>query len=194
MDLTASIAAKSDQWNAEDLIAAPVTVTIDRVSAGSAEQPVDVHLVETPGKAYRPSKSMRRILVAAWGADTSVYPGRRITLYREPSIKFGAEAVGGIRLSHLSHIDKPLKIALTVTRGKREAFTVQPLADTAPVIPTATPEQLREVVALLKARGITEAADCLAFISDHVHRPIASSKDLNRAEASALIGELGGGA
>jgi hypothetical protein len=39
--------------------------------------------------------------------------------------------VGGIRVSHLSHIDKPLTIALTVTRGKRAPYVVQPLpADT----------------------------------------------------------------
>lgn len=40
-------------------------------------------------------------------------------------------AVGGIRVRALSHIDKPLTVALTVTRGKRAPFTVQPIkADT----------------------------------------------------------------
>jgi len=192
MDLTASIVPDSTQINAEDLLTGPRTFTITGVSAGNAEQPVNISLAEVPDRVYRPSKSMRRVLVAAWGADSSAYIGRRMTLYREPTIRFGKDEVGGLRLSHMSHIPGPLKIALTVSRGKREPFVVQPLADTAPVIPTATPEQLREIVALLKARGITEAADCLAFISDHVHRPIASSKDLDRAEASALIGELGG--
>lgn len=127
MDMTASIIPKSDQLNADDLMTGPITVTIDKVSAGSAEQPVDVFLVEFPGRAFRPSKSMRRVMVAAWGANTAAYTGQRMTLYREPTIKFGRDEVGGIRISHLSGIDKPLKIALTVSRGKREPFIVAPL-------------------------------------------------------------------
>lgn len=129
MDLTESIAPKSDQLNADDLMAGPVTVTIKEVAKGTPEQPVDVHLVEFPGRAYRPSKSMRRVMVLAWGPEASAYAGRRITLYRNPEITFGREAVGGIEISHLSHIPKPLTVALTATRGKRKSFTVQPLPD-----------------------------------------------------------------
>lgn len=127
MDLSKSIEPKSDQLNADDLMAGPVTVTIAGVSAGTAEQPVNVELVEYPGRAYRPSKSMRRVMVAAWGKDASVYAGRRLTLYRNPDIKFGREVVGGIEISHVSHIDKPLQVSLTATRGKRRPFKVEPL-------------------------------------------------------------------
>lgn len=127
MDMTATIAPKSDQLNADDLISGPITVTVAEVAAGSPEQPVDVRLVEFPGRAYRPSKSMRRILVSAWGAEASTYTGRRITLYRNPEIMFGRDKVGGIEISHLSDIDKPLIVALTATRGRRKNFTVQPL-------------------------------------------------------------------
>lgn len=129
MDLTESIAPKSDQLNADDLMAGPVTVTIREVARGSAEQPVDVHLEEFPGRAYRPSKSMRRVLVLAWGPEASAYAGRRITLYRNPEITFGKDKVGGIEISHLSHLTKPLTVALTAMRGKRKNFTVQPLAE-----------------------------------------------------------------
>ncbi|MDF9748670.1 hypothetical protein [Arthrobacter sp. ES3-54] len=127
MDLTESIAPKSDQLNADDLMAGPVTVTIAEVAKGTPEQPVDVHLVEFPGRAYRPSKSMRRVMVSAWGAEASTYAGHRLTLVRNPEITFGRDKVGGIEISHLSHIDKPLTIALTATRGKRKNFTVAPL-------------------------------------------------------------------
>jgi len=127
MDLTETITPKSDQINAEDLLAGPRTFTIERVNAGSSEQPVNIHLVEFPGRPYRPSKSMRRVMVSAWGKDTTPYAGRRITLYRDPSVKFGGEEVGGIKISHLSHIDKQLRIPLTVTRGKRLPHTIDPL-------------------------------------------------------------------
>ena len=129
MDLSDSIAPRSDQWNADDLIAGPVTVTIADAKPGAAEQPVDILLVETPKRAYRPSKSMRRVIVAAWGKQSTVYAGRSLTLYRNPDITFGGEKVGGIEISHMSHIDKPLTLALTRSRGKRTPFTVQPLRE-----------------------------------------------------------------
>jgi len=132
MDLTESIAPKSDQLNADDLISGPVTVTVQEVVQGTSEQPVDVRLVEFPGRAYRPSKSMRRVMVMAWGAEASTYAGRRITLFRNPEITFGRDKVGGIEIIALSHIEKPLTVALTATRGKRKSFTVQPLAEPAP--------------------------------------------------------------
>ena len=127
MDLTETIAPKSDQLNADDLMAGPVTVTISEVTKGSAEQPVDVQLIEFPGRAYRPSKSMRRILVSAWGPQASTYAGRRLTLVRNPEITFGRDKVGGIEIAAMSDLDKPLTVALTTTRGKRKAFTVAPL-------------------------------------------------------------------
>lgn len=128
MDLTQSIEPRSDQVNSDDLITGPITYTIREVVQGKAEQPFDFLLVETE-RAYRPSKTMRRVIVNAWGADAANYAGRRLTLYREPSIKFGGQTVGGIRISHMSHIDKRLEVMLQVTRGKRETFVVQPLAE-----------------------------------------------------------------
>jgi hypothetical protein len=130
--MTASIAPRSDQINAEDLITGPCTVTITDVTRGTTEQPVDIVTVEFgPGRPYKPSKTMRRLLVIAWGTDASAYIGRRITIYRDPDITFGRDRVGGIRISHLSHIDKRLEIALAVTRGRRATFTVEPLKDAA---------------------------------------------------------------
>jgi len=127
MDITDTIAPKSDQLNAEDLLAGPRTFTVEKVTAGSAEQPVDIHLMEFPGRPFKPSKTVRRLLVAAWGPEASNYTGRRMTLYRDPAVKFGGMDVGGIRVSHLSDIDKRIQVALTVTRGKRSLFTVEPL-------------------------------------------------------------------
>jgi len=133
MNLTESIAKKTDQQNFENYASGPKTVTISAVKAGTAEQPIEIHLVEFPGQPYKPSKSMRRVLVAAWGVESSAYPGRRITLFGDPSVRFGPDVVGGIKISHLSHIDKPVTTDLTVSKGKRKNYTVKPLA--APVQP-----------------------------------------------------------
>ncbi len=129
MDLSDTIVPRSDQINADDLLPGPRTVTIIDVKPGAAEQPVDVILAETPGRAYRPSKSMRRVMVAAWGIESTAWVGKRLTIYCDPEITFGRDKVGGIRISHLSGIAKPLKVALTVTRGKRSTCVVDPLPD-----------------------------------------------------------------
>jgi hypothetical protein len=131
MNLTESIAPRSDQINADDLVGGPITYTVREVREGVAESPFDFQLVETE-RAYRPSKTMRRVIVAAWGPEAANYAGRRLTLYREPSIKFGGQTVGGIRVSHMSHIDQRVEVMLQVTRGKREKFAVDPLPDAAP--------------------------------------------------------------
>jgi hypothetical protein len=128
MDLTESIIPKSDQLNADDLIAGPQTFTVREVKKGAAEQPVDIMLAETD-RAYRPSKSMRRVLVSAWGREGTEYAGHKLTLYRDPEVTFGRDKVGGIKISHLSHIDGPLSIMLTATRGSRKPHNVAVLVD-----------------------------------------------------------------
>jgi hypothetical protein len=132
MDLTDSIAPRSDQMNAEDLLTGPRTFTVTEVRKGSsAEQPVSIYLAEFPSdRPFKPSKTVRRLIVSAWGKETDVYPGRRLTLYRDPDVTFGKDKVGGIRVSHMSHIDKRITLALTTTRGKRAPFIVEPLPDT----------------------------------------------------------------
>jgi hypothetical protein len=129
-DMTESIVPKSDQLNAEDMLTGPRTVTITEVRRGSTEQPVEVVLAEFgPGRPFKPSKTVRRIMVGAWGADASAYVGKRMTIYRDPAVRFGGMDVGGLRVSHMSDLKKPMTLALTVSRGKRAAYVVQPLAD-----------------------------------------------------------------
>jgi len=129
MDMSAHVAPKSDQMNADDLIAGPRTITITKVSGtGNAEQPVAVSFEGDNGKPYKPGKSMRRVMIAAWGADAAKYVGRRMTLYCDPAVSFGGMKVGGIRISHMSDIARDLTMALTVTKAKRAPFTVAVLA------------------------------------------------------------------
>ena len=129
MNISETIAPRSDQINAEDLLTGPRDIEIVDVRRGTTEQPVWIITKEFgPERPYKPSKTMRRVLVAAWGPDASIFPGRRIRIYRDPDIMFGRERVGGIRISHLSHIDERLELSLTVTRGRRQVFVIEPLA------------------------------------------------------------------
>lgn len=131
MDISDTITPKSDQLNFEDFVTGPATVTVTKVSQGSAEQPVNIHVAEFD-RPFKPSKTVRRIIVAAWGKETVNYTGRRMTLYGDPSVKWAGQAVGGIRVSALSHIDKRLSLTLQESKGKRKLYVVEPLPTDAP--------------------------------------------------------------
>lgn len=191
MDMTPTLAAKSNQLTTDDLIAGPLTITITRVSAGSPEQPVAIGYEGDDGKPWHPCKSMRRVLVAAWGADASQYVGRRVTLVRDPEVMYGGIKVGGIRLSHLSDLDGPLSIALTVTRQKRAPYRVQPLAAVAPPAapPAPAPDPVAAALTVCQALGLTELG--LAAFCDRVSSGQASTLAQLPAETLARIIESG---
>lgn len=132
-DMSPVIVPKSDQVNSDDLIAGPITITIRDVQIkGGQEQPVSVYF-DGSDKAFRPCKSMARVMVAVWGADSKKYLGRSLTLYRDPTVKWAGVEVGGIRISHMSHMDGPMTMALTATKGSRKPYTVHPLSATLPI-------------------------------------------------------------
>jgi hypothetical protein len=158
MDLTQTIVARSDQLNADDLLSGPRTFTITDVRRGDPEQPVSIVLAEFPdNRPFKPSKTVLRILVHAWGKETDDWPENpRMTLYRDDKVKWAGQEIGGIRVSHLSHIDKRLKVALAESKGKKTLHVVDPLPADAPVSPTVSPDTLAELTATFERKGIPE--------------------------------------
>lgn len=158
MDISNTLAPNSDQLDAIDLATSgPRIFTIEKVSKGNAEQPVNIHLVEFP-RVWRPGKSMRRVLAACWGTDASLWAGRRVELFCDPDVQFGGKSVGGTRIKRLSHIDAAKKIPLLVTRGKSATYTVTPLPDESPA----------DRVAALRAEWKTAGPDRKAAIEAEV--------------------------
>lgn len=146
-DMNSVIVPKSDQWNADDFIGGPRTFTIADVAISpGADQPVAIKFENGEGKVWRPCKSMSRVLVHGWKADARAYVGRSVTLYRDPKVKWGGMEVGGIRISHMTDIDRAMNVALTETKGKRAPFTVKPMPapSGAPVVATPDPALLSE--------------------------------------------------
>lgn len=131
MSLMDTIAPKSDQINYDDLMHGAVTVKVTGLAAGSAEQPVIIKISDAAtGEAmrdFKPCKSMRRVLIAAWGDKGKDWIGKSMTLYGDASVKFGGVEVGGIRISHMSGIASDLRMKLTTTRSKRAEYIVQVL-------------------------------------------------------------------
>ena len=127
-DMRPVIVAKSDQLTADDLISGPRTITVTHVViTPEAEQKVSVFFDGDEGKPYRSCKSMSRVMVHVWGPDAAIYSGRSMTLYRDPNVKWGGMAVGGIRISHMSHMEREQTIALMETAKKKKLFRVLPL-------------------------------------------------------------------
>lgn len=125
-NLRDTIIPKSDQLNAEQLLGREITVTITGVARGaSEEQPVTLHYAGDEGRPYKPCKSMRKVLIFAWGDDGHEWVGKSMTLYNDPDVKFGGVKVGGIRIRSLSHIERDLALSLTATRGKKENYVIK---------------------------------------------------------------------
>lgn len=154
MDITDTLAPKSEQMDAIDLHhSGPRVFTVEKVTAGAADQPVHVHLLEFP-RAWRPSKSMRRVLADCWGKEASEWTGHRLKLWCDPRVAFGGQEVGGIRILAVSHIDKPKSVPLIVTRGKTAMYKVDPLVEDPP--PLVSSETLAALRVLFDKRGIAE--------------------------------------
>lgn len=128
LDMRDTVKPKSDQLNSDDLIGRTMTIKITEVTGNdSPEQPVSIHFEGDGGKPYKACKSMRRVLIHAWGHEAKNYVGRSLTIYCDPGVKFGGLEVGGIRISHMSHIDKPMVMALTASKANKKPYQVKPL-------------------------------------------------------------------
>ena len=189
MDITETLAPNSDQLDAVDLLGGPRTFTIAKVSKNSSpDQPVNVTLAEFP-RVWRPSKSMRRVLAAGWGADASQWTGRRVTLYCDTRVKFGGEEVGGTRISHLSHIDKAMKVPLIVTRGKSQVYTVQPLVEKPALKATTAGADIDALAKAFEAAGVAQNL-WLDYCANVAGRTITAPTDLTADEGRKVIDAL----
>ena len=126
IDVSDTIIAKSDQLNADDLISGPITITITEVNKPGGDQPINIKY-QGGRVPFKPCKTVRRILVKAWGKDASTWTGRQMTLFNDANVKWAGRAVGGIRVSHLSHIASDMDISLTETRGSKKGHVIKKL-------------------------------------------------------------------
>jgi len=142
-----TVQPKSDQLNYDDVATAPITVKVVTLKAGSQDQPV---IIEIEGqRPYKPCKSMRRVLIACCGDRGKDWVGKSMTLCGDPSVRFGGVEVGGIRITHVSGIDKPVRLLLTTARSKRAEYVVQPLRPARPETAANDPDVERQVKEVL---------------------------------------------
>ena len=199
MNMLEAIAPKSDQINAEDLVGRTITVTVREVTIRAGqEQPISVALEET-NKVFRPCKTTARLMVGGWGPDPSKYAGKKMTLYRDPSVKWGGVATGGIRISHMSHLDAPLVMALAENKKNRKVHTVQPLqAEKQPEAPQkgrqTAEEWAAEHIAGIHGAQDADAIDALQKASERAMAKLATGNPELHGQIEAAyakrLGEL----
>jgi len=125
-NLRDTITPNSSQLNADDLINTTKVITVTAVKRGSnKDQPILIEYENMEGRPFIPCKSMRRILISCWGENGSDWVGRTMRLYCDENVKFGGVKIGGIRISHLSDIEKSMKVMLSTSRGKRAELDIQ---------------------------------------------------------------------
>lgn len=187
--LLPTIQAKSDQLNADDLIGGPRTVTVTRVKVNTSDdQPVWIFFEGDDGKPFKPCKTVRRLLIQVWGDNADEYAGRSMTLFLDPNVKYGGMAVGGIRVSHVSHIDGPRKFFLAETRGKKKQHTVHPIKaqprQQMPAEPDAT--DLQAALSALDAADSIEALVSVWKANTDLHTvtEFVTRKDARKADLS----------
>lgn len=157
MDIRFAMAPNSQQLNNDDFLVSDATYTVKDVTVGTDDQKLFIHLVEVPGRTYRPGKTMTRLLGLAWGEESDNWIGRRIRFYRDASVKYGKEETGGIRINGLSHINKPVSKTQTAGAGKGKTYIAEPLPNVDPAI-QAHIDAIQQAVTLDNLRAAFFAA------------------------------------
>lgn len=125
----ADLQAKSDQLNAVDFARPMIFKAVKVDYKPKQPQPVAIHMEGYPGRPYKPCKSMLRGLVRALGEDTDNWNNRLYELFCDPTVKWAGEEIGGIRISAISGIDKPVDFPVQLNKSKRKMHTFKVLAD-----------------------------------------------------------------
>lgn len=187
-DITDTLKADSTQLNAIDFppgTSRTYTVESVRVVPSAKDRPVNIRLAEDPdGREFRPSKGMRRILAACWGPDSDTWVGRRFTVYADPSVRYAGKSIGGLKVSHVSHIDVAKKLPLRESESVTTIHTVQPLVE---ATPTVEPIEVRidKAVKWFASKNVPASS-----LEAHVGSPVNEWTDADLETLTAARGEL----
>lgn len=133
-----TLEAKSDQLNATDIMGIDLVIRIrDAQLTNSKEQPLAIYFDGDNNRPWKPSKGMRRVLAAGWGAETENLIGKSVKLYFDPSVKYAGKEVGGIRIKAMSDIDqRGMVVVEAVNRQQRVPVHVEYLNTEQPDYPS----------------------------------------------------------
>lgn len=188
-DISATLVSNSTQLDNVDLLGGARVFTITGVTMNEgAEQPLSIALAEYP-RPWKPGVTMRRLLSEMWGAESDVWIGRKVRLFRDDKVTFGPQATGGTRISHASHLDKKVEVTLPISKGKFGKFVVEPLKDDAQQAPAeSTADRAAKAVDWFAGKNVA-----LSNLEAHVGKPIAEWDDSDLAELKSNADSIVGG-
>jgi len=179
-DLRGTIVPKSDQLNSEQLMAGPITVTVRDVSIGSDDQPLVIHHDKDAQRPFKPCKTMRKVLLHAWGPDGREWAGKSMTLFNDPTVRFGGAEVGGIRISHLTDIPADIEVRLTATKGKKALHTIRRMPK-----PTEVSEDLQNAAQTASRDGVAAYRAWFTAQPPAIKKALQASGDHDKCKAAA---------
>ena len=132
-----TLEAKSDQLNATDIMGINLVIRIrDAQLTSSKEQPLAIYFDGDNNRPWKPSKGMRRVLAAGWGAETENLIGKSVKLHFDASVKYAGKEVGGIRIKAMSDIDqRGIVVVEAINRQQRIPVNVEYLDTSLPPYP-----------------------------------------------------------
>jgi hypothetical protein len=187
-DISHTIVAKSDQLNADDLIGKEaVDITVSRVSVGTGDQPINIYYGDD-NRPYKPCLSMRRVLAHFWGSESDNWVGKKMTIYRDPSVKWAGQEYGGIRIKAMEGLSKAQTVSLQATKGKKVIYTVEPFVESAKPKPKAPP-----IISVIKAFKAAETVEVLKekYQKSQTFDELMDDQEIEEAYV-ARLGELEG--
>ena len=135
MNIREFVTIKSDRLNYENFIMGAKEFTISKLAkkTDQGKARLLIYFEGYESTPYWPSLGMIKCLSSpdGWGdAPFSDWIGRRMTLFGEPTVVYAGKEIGGIQISHISHIKGEYSTKITLRRGMRIDFTIEPLATT----------------------------------------------------------------
>ena len=133
-DIAPTLVGDSNQLSKADLMDGPQTFTVTRVDINLSDKkrPTTIHLAEAPGKPYKPSLGMRKLIAKGWGKSSKEYVGRRLTLFHNPDVLWQGKREGGVEVCAMSHIEAPFTIQVAVNAKQAKTVKVEVIPDSAP--------------------------------------------------------------
>ncbi len=187
------IAPVSDRLCGDDLIAGPRTIKftdVRTIEGDRGKKQFCIRFEGDNGRPWYPCKTMARAMVLAWSiTDESQMVGKSVRVYRDPDVDFGNEkGIGGVRISHMSHLPKAAMMKLTVSQGKKGQFTFTPLpTDVAATAPKSDVEQWADKF-MSRAKACNTDAELNALVSKEL-KWLDKLPDLLRADCDTAVSE-----
>lgn len=128
------IEIKTDQLNYEHFLGGSITFKVSRIGSkkDQGKKKLLIYMEGHEGTPFVPCMGMIKCLSSpdGWGEKLADWVGRSITLFGDSKVMFGAKEIGGVRVSHISHIAADYVTKITERRGVRIDYLIRKLAAT----------------------------------------------------------------